>query len=58
MIRIKVDRSPSPLGIGIYVSKKAWNLRNDGEWFGPSFVFHIFNRTIRIYWIIAEESKS
>ena len=55
MIRIKIERSPFLLGIGLYVSKKTWNLVNDGTWFGPSFVIHIFNRMIRIYWAISEK---
>jgi hypothetical protein len=55
MIRVKVERSPFLLGIGLYVSKKTWNLTNDGSWFGPSFVIHISNRMIRIFWVIAEE---
>jgi hypothetical protein len=55
MIRVKIERSPFLLGIGLYVSKKTWNLTNDGSWFGPSFVIHISNRMIRIFWVIAEE---
>jgi hypothetical protein len=57
MIRFRIERSPFLLGIGLYVSKKTWNLTNDRNWFGPSFVIHIFNRMIRIYWVIAEEKQ-
>lgn len=57
MIRVKVERSPFLLGIGLYVSKKTWNLANNGAWFGPSFVIHISNRMIRIFWVIAEEKQ-
>jgi hypothetical protein len=55
MIKVKVERSPFLLGIGLYVSKKTWNITNKGTWFGPSFVIHIFNRMIRVFWITAEK---
>ena len=57
MIRVKVETSPFLWGIGLYVSKKTWNITNNGTWFGPSFVIHIFNRMIRVFWIIAEEKE-
>jgi hypothetical protein len=57
MIKIKVERSPFMRGTGFYVCKKTWNLANDGTWFGPSFVIHIFSRIIRICWVISEELK-
>ena len=56
MIRVKVETSPFLLGIGLYISKKTWNITaKNGTWFGPSFVIHIFNRMIRVFWVIAEE---
>jgi len=55
MMKIKVDKSPHLIGIGLYASKKTWNLTNDGTWFGPSFVIHIFNRMIRIYWTVSKD---
>jgi len=57
MIRFRIERSPFLLGIGLYVSKKTWNLTNNGTWFGPSLVVHIFNQMIRIYWVIVEEKQ-
>jgi hypothetical protein len=58
MFKVKVDSSPFLFGIGIYVSKKTWNLTNDGTWFGPSIVIHIANRMIRFYWKMQQEESN
>jgi hypothetical protein len=55
MIRVQFDKSAFLGGFGLYVSKKTWNLTKNGTWFGPSFVIHISNRMIRIYWKIKEK---
>lgn len=58
MIKVKVEKAPFLFGIGIYISKKTWNITaKNGTWFGPSFVLHLVNRIIRICWIISEEEK-
>ena len=57
MFKVRVEKAPFLFGIGIYVSKKTWNITNDSTWFGPSFVIHIVNRIIRICWIISKEDR-
>jgi hypothetical protein len=57
MIKIKVDKSPFLLGLGLYISKKAWNITNESTWFGTSFVVHISNRMIRIFWTDTKEKQ-
>ena len=50
-LKIKNDKTPSMGGAGIYWSKSTWNLRNDNKFYGPSIVFHLFNRALRFYWV-------
>jgi hypothetical protein len=54
MIKIKVERSPFMRGTGFYVCKKTWNINDDKTWFGPALALHVYNRIIRICWVIAE----
>jgi hypothetical protein len=58
MIKIKIHKSPFLFGVGLYVSKKAWNITNDGTWLGSSFVIHIFNRMIRMFFISYEDTNT
>ena len=58
MIKVRVEKSAFLLGVGFYLSKKSWNISaKRGNWFGPSLAVHLFNRIIRICWIISEELK-
>jgi hypothetical protein len=58
VIKVKLERAPFFFGIGMYISKKTWNITGNGTWFGPSFVVHIVNRIIRICWIISKEDRN
>jgi len=54
MIKIKIEKTKFMSGIGFYISKKTWNIKDDHTWFGPSLALHLYNKIIRVCWVIAE----
>ena len=55
MIKFRVEHSAFLAGVGVYVSKKTWNVINDNKmWLGSSLVFHFYNRMFRLSWVTKE----
>ena len=55
-LKFRAERTEYLFGFGIYVSKKTHSLLRTGEvFYGPSLVFHIAKRSLRVWWIMEEK---